>query len=96
MLLMIYLLGYAATVFFSMFWVMATDACSSETCNYNVLTYAYVANDLVGGVVALAITVAAVILMIRKRIAFWLPLIGIGTQVGLLAVSVVLLGNITY
>ncbi|MGX9296045.1 DUF6264 family protein [Tsukamurella paurometabola] len=70
-------------LYFSVFWVMATDSCGASDCDYDKLSAAYVLNDLVGGVVFLVTLVVAVVLLVRRTPAFWLPLLGGAVQVGL-------------
>ncbi|AUN42016.1 hypothetical protein ASU32_20060 [Tsukamurella tyrosinosolvens] len=70
-------------LYFSVFWVMATDSCGANDCDYDKLGTAYVLNDLAGGVVFLVTLVVAVVLMVKARPAFWLPLVGGVVQLGL-------------
>ncbi|CAM3625589.1 Vitamin K epoxide reductase family protein [Tsukamurella ocularis] len=70
-------------LYFSLFWVMATDSCGANDCDYDKLSTAYVLND-VGGIIAFLVTlVVAVVLMVRRTPAFWLPLLGGLVQAGL-------------
>ncbi len=94
MLITTYLGGFLLVAFFSLFWVMGTDACSYQTCNYDNLTWAYILTDLVGGLVLLSTSIAAIVLMVRKHIAFWVPLLGMAIQIVLLVISFGLLDSI--
>jgi hypothetical protein len=79
-------LGVSA--FFSLFYAMASDPCSGGTsCDTGKITQAFVLTDGVGLVVLLAASIAAVLLMLRRHIAFWVPLLGIGVQVLLVTAS---------
>ena len=89
-----YIGGFLLIVFFSMFWAMATDSCSYQTCSYDNLSWAYILTDLVGGLVLLSTSIAAIVLMVRKHIAFWVPLLGMATQIILLVISFALLDNV--
>ena len=86
---------FGATAFFSLFYAMASDPCGSGTaCDTGKIGQAYFLTDAVGLVVLLAASTAAVLLMLRRRLAFWVPLAGIAAQVGLVALSFGLLGQV--
>ncbi|GAA2055287.1 hypothetical protein GCM10009722_11990 [Williamsia deligens] len=84
-----------ASAFFSMFYAMASDPCGSGTaCNTGNIGWAYAVTDLGGMGVLLAASIVAVVLMVRRRIAFWVPLVGIAVHVGLMALSFSLLDSV--
>lgn len=83
-LFVVYAVGVLGLLYVSIFWVMATDSCGANDCDYGKLGTAYVLNDLIGIIVYVVALVAAVILVVRRRPAFWLPLVGGAVQVGLL------------
>ncbi|MEH3155164.1 MAG: DUF6264 family protein [Gordonia paraffinivorans] len=86
---------FGAAAFFSLFYAMASDPCGSETaCDTGKIGQAYLLTDAVGLVVLLGASTAAVLLMLRRHIAFWVPLLGIGVQVVLVAISLGLLGGV--
>lgn len=83
------------SAFFSMFYAMASDPCGSGTaCNTDNIGWAFAVTDLGGLGVLLAASVVAVFLMVRRRIAFWVPLVGIAVHVGLMALSFSLLDTV--
>ena len=94
LLLTVYLGGFLMVVWFSLFWAMATDSCTAQTCNYDNLTWAYILTDLVGAIVLLSVSITAIVLMAFKRIAFWAPLLGITVQVILLLMSLGILEGV--
>ena len=80
------------STFFSMFYAMASDPCGSGTaCDTDNIGWAFAVTDLGGVGVLLAASIVAVVLMVRRRIAFWVPLAGIAAHVGLMALSFSLL-----
>lgn len=84
-------LGYGAVLvvllFFSAFWVMGTDSCPPSGCDYGKLDIAYTLNNVCGIIVYLVCLVIAVILLVMRKPAFWLPLIGGVIQIALLAAA---------
>ncbi|MGJ0120318.1 hypothetical protein ACQ7HM_14040 [Williamsia sp. MIQD14] len=94
LLLALYWGGFAFVAFFSLFGMMITDSCGVNDCNYGNMNLAYILLDGVGGIVLLAASIAAIVLMARRRIAFWVPLAGIAIQCLLLAAWVGLMGTV--
>ncbi|WP_299573595.1 DUF6264 family protein [uncultured Williamsia sp.] len=86
---------FGAAAFFSLFYAMASDPCGSGTvCDTGKIGQAFFLTDAVGLVVLLAASTGAVLLMLRRRIAFWVPLLGVAAQVGLVALSFGLLDQV--
>ncbi|CAM3134486.1 Vitamin K epoxide reductase family protein [Tsukamurella hominis] len=94
-LFVVYAVGVLGLLYFSIFWVMATDSCGANDCDYDKLGTAYVLNDIGGVVVYVVALVVAVILVVRRRPAFWLPLVGGAVQVGLLLAAMSQLSGVT-
>ena len=95
LLMVTHLAVVALSAFFSMFYAMASDPCGSGTaCNTDNIGWAFAVTDLGGVGVLLAASIVAVFLMVRRRIAFWVPLAGIAVHVGLMALSFSLLDTV--
>lgn len=94
-LFVVYAVGVLGLLYFSIFWVMATDSCGANDCDYDKLGTAYVLNDLGGIVVYVVSLVVAVVLMVRRTPAFWLPLVGGAVQVGLFLAAMSQLGGVS-
>lgn len=86
-LFMVYAVEMLAVLYFSVFWVMATDSCGAGGCDYDKLTTAYVLNDVCGIIVYPITLVVGVVLLVRGRPALWLPILGGAVQVALLAAA---------
>ncbi|MBT0568544.1 hypothetical protein [Williamsia sp. CHRR-6] len=72
----------------------ATDSCGAQTCRYEYLAWALGITDIGGGVVLLAVLIAVAVRLGRRRTAWWIPLVGIGIQVILMAISLQLIEQI--
>lgn len=94
LLLAVYWGGFAFVAFISLFGIMITDSCGYNDCNYGNMNLAYILLDGVGGIVLLAASVVAIVLMARRRIAFWVPLAGIAIQCLLAAIWLGLMGSV--
>ncbi|CAM3089488.1 hypothetical protein DFJ75_3916 [Williamsia muralis] len=80
-LLALQVLVLVGSVYMSLFFVMATDSCYADRCDTDNLLWAYVVADG-GGVAAVVVsTIAATILMVRRRVAFWVPVVGLILQI---------------
>ncbi|KMV17573.1 hypothetical protein ACT17_14850 [Mycolicibacterium conceptionense] len=90
--------GYAlvliALLYYSLFWVMGIDACTYRECNEDKLRSAYVVHDIGGIVLFLVLAVIAVVLTVMRKPAFWLPILGVAGQGGLLFVALDLLSQV--
>ncbi len=79
-----YAVGLLALLYFSVFWAMATDSCSAASnCDYGKLDTAFVLNDICGIIVFLVSLIAGIVLLVLRKPAFWLPLLGGLIQIGL-------------
>lgn len=83
----VYAFEVLALLYFSIFWTMAADSCGTAGCDYGKLSAAYVLNDIGGVVVYLVTLVVAVALLVLRKPAFWLPIVGGLIQVALLAAA---------
>lgn len=87
LLLLMAALGFVL-FFFSFFLAFASDSCgASSTCDTNLIaTGMLVAMILPIGVGVLAL-IAAIIVLVLKRIAFWIPIAGMLLMVGAFALG---------
>ena len=69
--------------FFAFFLVFASDPCGASTvCDTDRMSAGFFLALLGPGVVTGAAGIVAVVLLIRRRISFWVPLVGIVLAVG--------------
>ncbi|WP_395245183.1 hypothetical protein ACGGZK_05115 [Agromyces sp. MMS24-K17] len=81
--LLVVLVGLTAVLFFlSFFLAFAGDSCGAVECNYDVMGTGMVVAMFGPPIVALLALVAAIIVLVLKRIAFWIALVGIVLAVG--------------
>jgi uncharacterized membrane protein (DUF485 family) len=83
-LLLLYLVWSLLCAFAGAMLAMASDGCgAASSCDYNVLANAFLIGSFGPVVLALPVLVVAIVLIVLKRIAFWVPLAG-----GLLALGI--------
>ena len=93
-LLALQALVLVCSVYMSFFFVMATDSCYADRCDMDNLLWAYVVADG-GGVAAVVVsTITASILMVRRRVAFWIPVVGLILQIFTFALGAGLAGSV--
>ena len=69
--------------FFAFFLVFASDPCGASTvCDTDRMSAGFFLALLGPGAVTIAAIIVAVVLLIRRRISFWVPLVGIVLAVG--------------
>ncbi|MDN4596926.1 DUF6264 family protein [Leifsonia virtsii] len=69
--------------FFAFFLVFASDPCGASTvCDTDRMSAGFFTALLGPGAVTVAAVIVAVVLLIRRRIAFWVPLVGIVLAIG--------------
>jgi hypothetical protein len=75
-LILITLLGFLAffVSVFGAFLVMASDSCGNVDCNNGLIAFGVLAAMGLPWVVLVAAAVVAIILLVKRRIAFWVPL----------------------
>jgi hypothetical protein len=91
----VYAFEVLALLYFSIFWAMAADSCGTAGCDYGKLDTAYFLNDVCGIVVYLVTLVVAVVLLVLRRPAFWLPLLGGLIQIALLVAALEQLAGVS-
>jgi len=66
----------AVASFMGVFLAMASDPCGARDCNFDLITAGFFVGTI-GPWVALTLTLAAaIVLLVLRRIAFWVPLAG--------------------
>ncbi|WP_238219299.1 DUF6264 family protein [Tsukamurella pulmonis] len=83
----VYAFGVVALLYISLFWAMATDSCGSTGCDYGKLQNAYFLSDICGVLVYVVSLVVAIVLLVLRRPAFWLPILGAVIQAALFAAA---------
>lgn len=64
-------------VFLSFFLAFAGDSCGAVDCNYDVMGTGFAIAMFGPPVVAVLTLVAAIIMLVLRRRAFWIPIVGI-------------------
>jgi hypothetical protein len=59
-----------------MFLVMASDPCGVRTCSTELITLGWLMGMILPWVAFLAAAVVAIVLLVKRRLAFWVPLAG--------------------
>lgn len=83
-----------SSVYMSLFFAMATDSCYADRCDTNNLRWAYVVADGGGVAVVVFSAIAASILMVRRRVAFWIPVVGLILQIFTFVLGAGLAGSV--
>jgi hypothetical protein len=73
----------ALLFFFSFFLVFASDSCgASSQCDYHRMSTGWLIAMILPIAVGLLALIATIIVLVLRRIAFWIPLVGIALMVG--------------
>lgn len=76
-LLVVGAIGFAALAFVSLFLAMVSDGCGSGAdCDFGVMTAGYFVALVAPPVIFVAAAVWTIIRLVRRRIAWWLPIVG--------------------
>lgn len=76
-LLVLGLIGFSIVAFASLFLAMVSDGCGSGTnCDFGVMTVGYFVALLGPPLVFLATAIWTIIRLVRRSMAWWLPLVG--------------------
>lgn len=70
-----------------MFLVMASDPCGARDCSTELITIGWLMGMALPWVALVATAIVAIVLMVKRRLAFWVPLVGAGLIVGALALA---------
>ena len=62
--------------FMGIFLVMASDSCGARDCNVDLITLGWLMGMILPWVMLVATVVVAIVLMVKRRLAFWVPLVG--------------------
>ncbi|MFD1715052.1 DUF6264 family protein [Amnibacterium flavum] len=73
--LLVVLVGFGAIAAFAgAFLAFASDPCTAQTCDYDLLNAGVLTAMLSPVVIALIAIIVTVLLLVRRRLAFWVPL----------------------
>lgn len=87
-LLVVYLGWSLLCAFAGALLAMAGDSCgASSTCDYDVLATAFLVGSFGPVALALPVLIVAIVLVVRKRIAFWVPIVGCVLALGIEVLS---------
>jgi hypothetical protein len=89
-LLILFSLGasYAAV-----FLAFAADACTAATCDYDVMNVGFWFAVVSPWVVLLLAAALTIVQLVRRRVAFWIPLVAAVLEVGLWFVAAAIVGS---
>lgn len=59
-----------------MFLVMASDPCGAVTCNSELITIGWLMGMILPWLAFVATVIVAIVLMVKRRLAFWVALVG--------------------
>lgn len=59
-----------------MFLVMASDPCGARDCSTELITIGWLMGMILPWVVLVVTAVVAIVLLVKRRLAFWVPLVG--------------------
>jgi hypothetical protein len=91
-LLVLLTLFSLAASYAGFFLALASDACTPTTCDLGLMNVGLWFGVISPWVVlALAVT-AAIVLLVKRRLAFWTPIVGAGLMVGLWFVAAAIVG----
>ncbi len=62
--------------FMGIFLVMASDSCGARDCNVDLITVGWLMGMILPWVMLVVTVVVAIVLMVKRRLAFWVPLAG--------------------
>ena len=66
----------ALASFMGLFLVMASDSCGARDCNVDLITVGWLMGMILPWVAFVATVIVAIVLMVKRRLAFWVPLAG--------------------
>jgi uncharacterized BrkB/YihY/UPF0761 family membrane protein len=66
----------AITSFFGFFLAMAGDSCGARDCNSDLIAVGLMVAVALPWVMLIIVAVVAIVLLVRRRLAFWVPLVG--------------------
>jgi hypothetical protein len=59
-----------------LFLVMASDPCGARECSTELITVGWLMGMILPWVALIATAIVAIVLMVKRRLAFWVPLVG--------------------
>jgi hypothetical protein len=91
-LLVLLTLFALAASYAGFFLALASDACSPSTCDYALMNFGLWFGVVSPWVVLLAGVACAIVLLVKHRLAFWVPLASAALMVGLWFVAAAIVG----
>lgn len=91
-LMVLGLIGFAMLAFASVFLVMVSDGCGSDgACDFDLMTAGFFVALLGPPIVYLASVVWTIVRLVRRRLAWWLPVVGALLALGVWAIGLAML-----
>ena len=77
-IVLLVLAGVLAAImsFFGLFLAMAGDSCGARDCNSDMIAVGLMVAVALPWVLLIIVAVVSIVLLVKRRIAFWVPLIG--------------------
>jgi len=95
-LTIVFLVGLVVLTFFAsfmgMFLVMASDSCGVRDCTTELITIGWLVGTLLPWVVLLTTAIVSIVFMVKRKLAFYLPLLGAVGVCGALFLGFVIAG----
>lgn len=76
--------------FAGLFLVMASDSCGVKDCNADLITTGWVIGTLLPWLVLIAAGIVSIVFMVKRKIAFYIPLLGAVGVTGALVLGFVI------
>ncbi|WP_243074211.1 DUF6264 family protein [Microbacterium sp. SS28] len=78
--------------FAGLFLVMASDSCGARDCSVELITTGWIVGTLLPWVVLIAAAIVSIVFMVKRKIAFYIPLLGAVGVAGALVLGFVIAG----
>jgi hypothetical protein len=93
-LTIVFLIGLVVVTAFAsfagVFLVMASDSCGARSCSVELITIGWLVGTLMPWVVLIAAATVSIVFMVKRRIAFYIPLLGAVGVAGALVLGFVI------
>lgn len=91
-LLVLLTLFALAACYAGFFLALASDACSADTCDFAVMNIGFWVAVVSPWVLLLIAVASAIVLLVTRRVAFWIPLVAAALMVGMWFVGAAFVG----
>jgi hypothetical protein len=78
--------------FMGLFLVMASDPCGVRDCSTELITIGWLVGTLLPWVVLIATAIVSIVRMVKRKLAFYIPLLGVVGVAGALVLGFVIAG----